>query len=255
MNLQSSSLISLTPPKTGIQFKFFIIFLTLFASTWLIANIAAVKMVTVFGIVFTGGFIIFPLTSMFNILIVEVYGYKNSRQAIWAGFLLNVAYVFFINIVNIIPSSPYWHMDKQFQNILVPETRIVAASLFSFLIADFINSYLMAKMKIKSNGGSLVKRILIASSISLSFDLCCFITLAFYKTMPDYFFIKLLFSAYWKKILCQLFLFPLVCYLIALLKKLEGIELYDYDTQFNPFSLDNAYEIPTESNNNVIPIR
>src|SRR5579864_3419553 len=81
--------------STTIQFKYFFIVLTIFSSTWLIANIAAIKLISIFGITLTGGFLIFPLTMMLSVVIVEVYGYKNARQAIWAGFILNLCYIFF----------------------------------------------------------------------------------------------------------------------------------------------------------------
>jgi queuosine precursor transporter len=225
-----------------IQFKYYFIILTLFSATWLIANIAAVKLVSIYGITLTGGFVIFPFTTMLSSVIVEVYGYKNSRQAIWAGFILNLTFVFFINIVNIIPSSSHWNLDEQFKNILVPESRIIFASLISFLFSDFSNSYLMAKMKITCHGRSLLKRILISSGLSLSIDITCFMLLAFYGAMSSSILLKLMGAAYVKKIFCQTTLFPLILYLIELLKNAEGVEVYDYDTKFNPFSIDNIYE-------------
>ena len=226
-----------------IQFKYFFIILTMFSATWLISNIAAVKLVSVFGITLTGGFIIFPLTTMLSSIIVEVYGYKNARQAIWGGFILNLSFVFFINLVSIIPASPYWKLQSEFHSILVPGTRIIIASLISFLISDFSNSYLMARMKIKNQGKSLIKRILIAYTLSISIDITCFMILAFAGAMPTFLLLKLMTAAYFKKMLCQTALLPLIWYLIDVLKKREGIEIYDYDTKFNPFSIDNVYEL------------
>lgn len=226
-----------------IQFKYFFIVLTLFSATWLIANIAAVKLVSVFGVVLTGGFIIFPITTMLSNIIVEVYGYKNARQAIWAGFILNLSFIFFINIVNVIPSSPYWKLEEQFKNILIPETRIILASLISFLLSDFSNSYLMAKMKLKNKGKSLIKRILISSGTSISIDIICFMMLAFFGTMPVVILIKLICAAFIKKYCCQILLLPFIWYLIDCLKSGEGIEIFDYDTKFNPFAIENIYEL------------
>lgn len=231
------------PTINTIQFRYYFIILTLFSATWLISNIAAVKLVSIFGITLTGGFIIFPLTTMLSSIIVEVYGYKNARQAIWSGFILNVTFVFFINLVNIVPSSAHWSLDEQFNNILVPETRIIIASLISFLLSDFSNSYLMAKMKIKNKGKSLTKRILLSSGLSLSIDIICFMLLAFSGVIPISLLLKLMAAAYLKKIICQILLFPLIIYLIYWLKNAEEIDIYDYDTTFNPFSIDNIYEL------------
>ncbi|MCD6040285.1 MAG: hypothetical protein K0S27_1685 [Gammaproteobacteria bacterium] len=234
---------SLKLPVTGIQFKFFSFLLTLFSATWLISNIAAVKMVSVWGVIFTGGFIVFPMTSMLNSIIAEAYGYKNARQAIWAGFILNVSYVFFINLVNVIPAAPHWGMSQQFKSILVPETRIIIASLISFILSDFINSYLIARMKLKSKGLFLYKRIIIASVIALSVDIVCFIFIAFYKILPGNDLVNFLMTVYAKKMVCQIVLLPFVFYLIKLVKKREGVDIYDYDTKFNPFLFDNVYDL------------
>lgn len=240
---------------TAVQFKYYFIILTLFSATWLISNIAAVKLVSIFGITLTGGFLIFPFTTMLSIIIVETYGYKNARQAIWSGFILNLTFVFFINMVSIIPSSPYWNLESQFNSILVPGTRIIFASLISFLLSDFANSYLMAKMKTKNHGKSLIKRVLVSYAISITIDITCFMIIAFYGKMPTYVLAKLMLAAYCKKMICQIILFPIILYLIDFLKNIEGIDVYDYDTKFNPFSLDNVYDlnsfkkIPPNENN------
>lgn len=228
---------------TLIQFKYFFILSTAFSATWLISNISAVKLIFTFGLTLTGGFIIFPFTAMLSTIIVEVYGYKNARQAIWGGVLLNLLFVFLINLVSIIPASPHWKLQSAFNSILVPSTRIIIASLISFLLSDFSNSYLMAKMKIKSNGKSLIKRILIAYAFSISIDIICFMCLSFIGTMPTFLLIQLTIAAYCKKMLCQIAFFPFVWYLINAIKKWEGVEVYDYDTKFNPFSIDNVYEL------------
>ncbi len=230
-----------SPIVNTFQFRYYFIVLMLFVSTWLISNISAIKLVSVFGIPLTGGFIVFPFTVILGSILVEVYGYKYARQAIWSGFILNTSFIFFINLVNIIPSSPHWNLDQQFKNILVPETRIITASLFSFLLSDFSNSYLMAKMKIRDKGKSLLKRIIISSFLSLTIDIFCFILLAFYDTMPTSLLKKLLIAAFFKKLICQILLFPLIIYLIEILKKFEGIDVYDFDTKFNPFSIEAIY--------------
>jgi uncharacterized integral membrane protein (TIGR00697 family) len=246
---QSASASDIVTPEVGIQFKFYFLIMSLFASTWLIANIAAIKLVSIFGITLTGGFIIFPLTTLFASIIVEVYGYKNARQALWVGLILNIMFVVFTHLVNIMPSSPHWKLDEEFHKILLPETRIIFASLISFCISTFFNSILMTKMKIRSRGKSLIKRILVANSISLFIDITCFLTLAFYGAMPNGILFNLISVAYLKKIAAELILFPLTWYLIYLFKKKEGVDIYDLNTNLSPFSLDNVYELNSSSSN------
>lgn len=248
LKYQSATASTLTTPEVGIQFKYYFLIMSLFASTWLIANIAAIKLVSIFGITLTGGFIIFPLTTLFASVLVEVYGYKNARQALWVGLILNIMFVVFIHLVNVIPPSPHWKLDEEFHKILLPQTRIILASLISFFISTFFNSILMTKMKIRTQGKSLIKRILAANSASLFIDITCFLTLAFYGTMPDGVLFNLVSVAYLKKAAAEIILFPLTCYLIYLLKKKEGVDIYDLNTNLNPFSLDNVYELNSSSN-------
>lgn len=229
--------------KKHIQFKYLFIISTMFIATWLTSDIAAVKLVSIFGITLTGGFFIFPFTTTLGIVLVEVYGYKNSRTAIWSGLILNLMFILSIDILYFIPSSSYWTLNDQFKNILLPENKIIIASLFSFFIYDFINSYLMAKMKIFSNGRSLIKRVALSTSISFFVDVTFFLTWAYYGTIPNYALFTLIFYAYLKKILSQLILLPIVLYLTKLLKKWEGIDIFDRNTKFNPFVIDNVYEL------------
>lgn len=224
-----------------VQTKYFYIVLTLFLGTWIVSNIAAVKLVYFFDITLTGGFLIFPFTSSIISLIVEVYGYKFSRQAIWCGFILNLTYLFFINIINVIPNAPEWPLQDQFQAILIPESRIFIASLIAFWISGFSNSYIMAKLKYK--GISLVQRITVSLMISMTIDIILFFLIAFVGVTPFSLLKKIFFFAFIKKFICEIVILPLIWLIINKFKELEEYEILDNETDFNPFSLDNVYNL------------
>lgn len=228
--------------QSKFHFKYQYLFFTFFSATWLISCIAAVKLVSVFGLTLTGAFMIFPFTSLAGTLIVEIYGYKNARQAAWSGFLLNILYVFFMYIVSIIPASPYWSLQNEFDAILTQSLRITCASLVSFMFSYFLNAYIMSNMKLKSHGKALPKRILLSSTLAITVDIVCFITLAYAGTIPTTGLMKLLIAAFSKKIICEIALLPLIWYLIDKVKANEGIEVFDFSTNFNPFSMDNVYD-------------
>lgn len=227
----------------AVQPKYLFILFALFSSTWLASNVAAVKLVSIFGITLTGGFLSFPFATMLNTIIIEQYGFKNSRQVLWSGSLFNLVFIIWMLIVNFIPASPHWQLQNEFQNILIPSSRIIFSSLLSFLVADFINGYTMAKLKIKDVGEALLKRVIISSLLATIVDITLFFTLAFLNTMPMDLFIKTYFLAFIKRILFQIICLPVLWYLIDLMKKKEGFEVFDYDTDFNPFSLENVYSI------------
>lgn len=225
------------------QFKFLSYIITFFSATWLVSCIAAVKLVSVYGFTLTGGFIVFPFTSLVSSIIAEIYGYKNARQAIWSGFLLNFTFIFFIYIVSLMPASPYWNLQYEFNKILMPSLRITCASVFSFMASFFLNAFVMAKMKLKNHGYSLQKRIIFSNLISITVDIFLFIFIAFLGTMSAKLLMNLLAAAYIKKLMCELISLPLIWYLIDNLKAHEGVEIFDIETNFSPFSMDNIYSI------------
>ena len=159
------------------QPKYLSICLVLFSATWLISILAAIKTVSFWGITLTGGFIVFPITTTLNSLIVDVYGYKNARQALWCGVIVGFTYLILMNIVNVIPSDPNWGLNKEFITILIPETRLILASIFSFWLSGSINNILMAKLKCR--GKSIYFRTIFSLSISLTIDISAYFLLGF----------------------------------------------------------------------------
>jgi uncharacterized PurR-regulated membrane protein YhhQ (DUF165 family) len=100
----------------------------------------------------------------------------------------------------------------------------------------------MSNMKLRNNGKALSKRILLSSTAAITVDIVCFITLAFAGTIPTAAFMKLLIAAFSKKVVCEIMLLPLIWYLIDKVKANEGIEIFDFSTNFNPFSMDKIYD-------------
>lgn len=227
--------------REAVHFKYLSILITLFSATWLISVILAVKLVSFYGISLTGGFFIFPLTMLLNAIIVECYGYKNSRQAIWCGTFVNITYVMFINLVDVIPADPRWGLASEFSKILVPHTRIILASVLAFWVSGFINSFLMVKLKISET--SLKSRIIVATTVSIFFDLLLYFLLGFYGNIDTSVLRNIFLFALCKKLLCEIALLPLTWSLINLFKKIEGIDITDNQTNLTPFSLDNVYDI------------
>lgn len=228
-------------PQEEFHSKYLQFILVIFSSLWLISTIAAIKQVSFFGITLTGGFIIFPIVAYLNYILVDVYGYKNSRQAIWYGVTVNILYLFFMHIVNLIPSSPQWTLESEFKAILIPQTRMIFASIIAFWCSGFINNYIMAKLKIKRK--SLLSRIIISLFVSITFDLSIYFTIGFLGSIPLNLLKDIFIFAYIKKLIFELILLPIIWPTIDLLKKLEGFEVYDSNTKFTPFSLDNIYKI------------
>jgi len=227
-----------------VNFKHYHLALVFFAIMWMISNLAAQKLVNVFGITLTGGLLFFPFVTALSSVILEAYGYKNARRAIWIGITVNVVFIAALYLTYLLPSSPYWKLNDQFKQILLPGAKITFASILSFSIADFLNSYLMAKIKILSNGNFLFARIFIACAISFFLDVSVFLVIVFHGILPNHVLIILVCLAYLKKIIFQIILYPPSYALINFLKRSEGIDIFDFKTNFSPFSMDSDYETP-----------
>ena len=237
--------------------KYLIILSAFFSSTWLISNITAIKLINIWGVTLTGSFFIYPFSNVFNNIIIEIYGYKNARQVLWSGFVLNIIFVLSILLVHNLPASPSWKLQNEYNLILLTSTRITCASLLAFLISDFLANYFVAKLKLQKHNISLTSRIFLYSMFAITIDIFLFFSLAFLGTLPTDVFINVFFFAFIKKILCQILFFPIVWFLIDYFKNKEGFEIYDDYTKFTPFSLDNVYDISAyrkQSNSNHLTI-
>ncbi|KTD02397.1 hypothetical protein Lgee_0726 [Legionella geestiana] len=232
---------ALNQSKDTVNSKYLQFITILFTSLWLISTIAAVKQVYFWGITLTGGFIIFPVVAYLNIMLVDIYGFKASRSAIWYGTMVNILYIFSMYTVSILPPAPHWNLSQEFDSILMPQVRLISASLIAFWASGFTNNYLMAKMKLV--GHPLFFRILLAAFLSITIDLVLYLSIGFYGTLPIENLKEIFIFAYFKKILCELFLLPVAWILIDYVKKVEGFEIYDSSTKFTPFSFDNVYNI------------
>lgn len=222
--------------------KFLSFFVTLFVSLWMLSNMLAVKLVIISGVTLTGGFFIFPFVTLIGNILTEVYGYKHIRQAIWFGLMANVLFVLSVYGVYLLPSSPIWHLNAEFKDVLLPGVRVAMASIFSFTIAEFLNSYLLSKFKIFTNGRSLFLRVIVACAMSFLLDIVVFLILAFYGDFSNAMLLSLILMAYIKKLICQVVLYPVFNLVVARLKKSERLNIFDNETNFNPFSLEILYE-------------
>lgn len=213
----------------------------LFVGVLLISNIASVKLVNIWSFTFDGGTILFPLSYIFGDILTEVYGYKASRKVIWTGFLsaglMAISLYFVANMQA--PVMDEWgeFEESAFDRILAPVGRIVIASLIAFLAGEFSNSYILAKLKIKTHGRFLFLRTISSTLVGQGIDTAVFCLLAFYGTMPNEILIAVIVSNYIFKCSFEILATPLTYAVVIGLKKSEGVDVYDVGTDFNPFKV------------------
>ena len=219
------------------SFKYFDIILGLFVAVLLISNVASAKILKLGPFTFDGGTILFPLSYIFGDILTEVYGYKRSRRVIWTGFFAALLMSFVFIIVGKLPAAEGWLNQEAYDKILGLTPRIVIASLLAYFSGEFSNSFTLAKLKIFTKGRWLWSRTIGSTVVGEGVDTLLFVIIAFGGVLPTSLLITVIISNYIFKVGFEIFFTPVTYAIVGFLKKKEEVDTYDYDTNFNPFTL------------------
>ena len=206
-----------------------------FVSCLMLSNLTAGKLISVFGIVLPAAVILFPITYVLGDIFTEVYGFKAARKIIWCGFSCNLLAVLIYVATIALPYPDYWTNQDAYETVLGTTPRIFAASLIGYLFGEFLNSAVLSKMKVATNGKWLWLRTILSSVIGEGFDTLIFITIAFYGIYEVPIIRKMIFFQYIWKLCYEAVLTPLTCFIINRVKKYEGVDVYDIGEKYNPF--------------------
>ncbi len=211
----------------------FLIIAAVFVTCLITANIIAVKIIGVGSIALPAAIIVFPISYIFGDILTEVYGYKQARRIIWLGFACNLIFVFFAWVGQQLPAAGFWGDQAAYESILGFAPRILAASFCGYLVGEFANSMILARMKVLTQGRWLWTRTVGSTIVGQGLDTTLFIIIAFIGT-PSFAAIMIL--HHWlAKIAIEALATPLTYGAVNYLKKKEGLDVYDRQTNFNPF--------------------
>ena len=214
-----------------------VIFIALFITCLITANVIAVKIISLGPFLLPAAIFIFPLSYIIGDVLTEVYGYRLARRVIWLGFLCNLIFVFFVWLGQKLPAAPFWEGQEAYQRILGYTWRLLAASFLGYLVGEFANSFILARMKIMTRGRWLWSRTIGSTIVGQGLDTSIFITVAFIGTTS---FVPIMILYHWlAKTLIEALATPLTYAIVNWVKKRESIDTYDYDTKFNPFVISN----------------
>jgi len=208
----------------------------------LISNVVAVKIVKVSSFSFAGGTLLFPLAYIFGDIFTEVYGYKRTRRIIWTGFGANILMAIVFIVIGKLPAASGWVNQAAYDAILGWVPRIVLASILAYWVGEFINSFVLAKMKIWTQGKWLWTRTIGSTVFGELLDTIIFVLIAFWGALPSALIFSVVVSNYILKVGVEIIFTPITYWIVRFLKRKEGIDTYDYKTKFTPFSLDHNYE-------------
>jgi len=214
----------------------FVVIVSLFVACLITANIIAVKLIIVLGFLIPAGIIVFPLSYLFGDVLTEVYGYGATRQIIWLGFACNLLVVFAIYIAGIAPPAPIWHDQNAYTTILGFTPRLLLASFVAYLVGEFINSFILAKMKIATRGRWLWTRTIGSTLVGEGVDTVIFILIAFWGIIPGQLLLTTILTQWIFKVVYEIVATPLTYLMVRFLKRKEQLDAYDYHTNFSPFA-------------------
>ncbi len=206
-----------------------------FVGVLLISNIASTKILILGPFTFDGGTILFPLSYIFGDILTEVYGFKRARKVIWTGFASALVMSIVFAIVGFLPAAQGWENQAAYDAILGVIPRIVLASLIAYFAGEFANSFTLAKMKIMTKGKHLWARTIGSTVVGQAVDTILFSAIAFWGELPIEIFIALVVSNYVFKVGIEVLFTPITYAVTDFLKKEEGMDVYDHNTNFSPF--------------------
>ncbi|MGD2126024.1 MAG: queuosine precursor transporter [Desulfobacteraceae bacterium] len=212
----------------------FVIVVVIFVTCLITANITAVKLVDLAGFILPAAIFIFPLSYITGDVLTEVYGYRQARRVIWLGFFCNFIVVGAIWIGLVLPAASFWDGQAAYERILGYTPRLLVASFLAYLVGEFANSFVLAKMKIATKGRWLWLRTIGSTLVGQGLDSSVFMTLAFVGTIPFQALSVAVLTQWLAKSIYEAAVTPLTYAVVNLLKRKEGSDVYDHDTRFNP---------------------
>ncbi len=238
------------------QFRYYDLLVHVFVVVLLVSNLVAQKLcaigpftigTTEFGpFLISGAQVLFPITYIFGDVFVEVYGYSASRRAIWIGFFSAALLALMAQLTTSLPAAPEFTNQEAFEKVFGFVPRVLAASLIAYWCGEFANAFIMAKMKILTEGKYLWTRTVGSTVVGQFVDTVVVITVIFagihdFRTM-----LNLMVTGYFFKVAYEAAATPLTYWIVNTLKRTEGVDVYDQGVDFNPFKSEKAEPGDTE---------
>lgn len=226
------------PSPTQPHWRYYDVTVALFVASLLTANIIAVKLVQLGPLIVPAGVVIFPLSYILGDILTEVYGFRYARRAIWLGFIGNLAAVVAIYVAGLLPAPVFWEDQAAYQTILGFTPRLLLASFVAYLIGEFANSTMLAKMKVWTQGRHLWARTIGSTLVGQGLDSLVFILIAFGGLMAAPALLTAVVSQWLFKSAYEALATPLTYLVVNKLKQAEGVDAYDTNTRMNPFAFE-----------------
>ncbi|WP_404482317.1 queuosine precursor transporter [Novosphingobium sp. BL-52-GroH] len=223
------------------HFRYFDYTMAAFVAILLLSNlIGASKLASLGGVTFGAGILFFPVSYVIGDVLTEVYGYANARRCVWMGFFALVFMAFMSFVVVAMPPADGWDGQSAYEAVFGSTWRIVLASVTAFWAGEFVNSFVMAKMKLLTGGRHLWTRTIGSTVFGQAVDSALFYPIAFLGTWTTTQVLTVMVTNWGMKVLWEAVLTPVTYAVVGWLKAREGVEVFDENLDFSPFAKTKA---------------
>ncbi len=219
------------------NFKLLTLFLVLNIAFQLISDATAAKLVLLFGFGVSVTVLYFPFTYIISDVITEVYGYARARAVLWYTLLASVLAGVFYQIAVAVPAAPFFDGGDAYETVFGIVPRVLIGGWLAVFIGDITNNYVLAKLKIITQGRFLWLRTITSTVVGQFMNTAVFYVVALWGVLPTSLLLEGILAGWIIKTVVEVLLTPLTYIVINKVKKVEGVDHYDRDTNFNPFSL------------------
>jgi uncharacterized integral membrane protein (TIGR00697 family) len=225
---------------SAIGSPYFLVIVALYVTSLITANTVAVKFLAFGPWVTDAGLITFPIAYIVSDVLTEVYGYSAARRVIWLGFICNAIAVGTYQLAGALPAEATWDGGVAYHRIFGSTPRILLASFCAYLAGEFANSYVLARMKLLTNGRFLWTRTIGSTIVGEGLDSLIFVSLAFAGTTSGAVLGEMMYTNWFLKTAYETICTPFTYLVINTLKRIEGVDVFDRDTDFNPLAIGGA---------------
>lgn len=198
-------------------------------------KVAMLELPLVGEVAFGAGILFFPLSYVLGDVLTEVYGYARARRVVWVGFAASVFAAGMAAFVVAIPPAPDWAGQEALASVMGQAPRIFAASVTAFWAGEFANAFVMARMKVWTQGRHLWSRTIGSTVVGQGVDSLIFYPLAFLGVWDTKLVLTVMVTNYLMKVLWEVLLTPVTYKVVAFMKRSEGLDVFDVETDFTPF--------------------
>lgn len=227
--------------------KYLLLIAGLFCGIFVSTIMLSAKIVTLYGLTFPASIILLPATFLFGDVLTEVYGYHVTRQVVWAGLASQVVWIGAFTIAAVLPPAAFWTLQDSFVAVLGSTPRIAAAGMTAYVVGEFLNSYVLAKMKVRQGGRHLAARLIGSTVVGAGADTAIVLFIAFAGVYPAAELLWMGASVWALKVAWEVAALPISLPFIRWLKRVENEDHFDVNTDFSPFALGASEDPPIDA--------